>query len=922
MAEERPPAPRAYRWKDQPGRLPGAPPSPSRRRRKILVVVIAMLALAGTAIGLVILFHTYHGPDLRAVPITQYENAHLPANPLAVEDGKALGKYFHDPDLALAHQGGDLLIRKFRDFTDLPSKRPLVFHLSAYAIALPRGVYVLPADASPDDPRNWCAVADLLGGLKASSAAHKLVLLDLMKPMADPRLGRLNDDIAGRLLPALLEAVKKDSTLWILCSCSEGQVAHVSEEMGQSVFAFYVGEGLRGHADGYNNDGRPGRVVTVRELAQFVRVRVDRWVERNRHQRQTPELVAPGDGDVLLANLEGAHFGDDDGSTPTGAYPSWLTQIWELRDRTPREATAIPTPRAFRKLEASLLQAEQRWRGRMDDSQIQSDLKAAKAAFESQVTRGSIERPPPHSLALEEAVGHVVTDAAAVAEMKALLALLDRSAPPGQKEADQGTKKEMEEGSKKFLARFEKAPSAALPALTVWVAMTDERSPRPEKLQLAVRLLQTLPEALRRDYAETLYLQHLAQVAATSSKQWPPDTVFWALQANKALQKAAAAAAAEPRTMPWVGTALAAAAAEGRRAETLLSAQNARDAAEAPHLLEEIQRKIQDDIVPRIETLRGAYETLDKALLRLPDTITYLTALPESDEDDRNYVEAIDWTRGLAGLLANPPTEPAALADRIDQVASQARKLRGRFKQLHEPFSKERLKAFVSAEPTGAEAVDALLRADAYLRTPFFEAKDRADLWEFRRKLAAGQHKHIRDLDQEDDEHKPFRKTEALAFDAKAEGNRCRRRAVRLAKLSLACLKLGNADGITKTENLLATAQPDPSDPNLDALAADCHRAWMDVGAQILGRLNEKKDWTSADQLSRVLHPFDPGADTALDDLQRNPAVRLRRQADAACWGWLANFCRQEADGRDDPALGAFLQRAAEKYSRAEEYSR
>src|SRR5207244_6082355 len=117
-------------------------------------------------------------------------------------------------------------------------------------------------------------------------AGHKLLILDTMRPLADPRLGVLTNDVASRISQEL-KAVE-DPLRMALLSCSPGQVSLVSEDLGQSVFGYYLEEGLRGWAQGWNAEGKSHGQVSARELAEFVKRRVDRWAERNRRTRPTP----------------------------------------------------------------------------------------------------------------------------------------------------------------------------------------------------------------------------------------------------------------------------------------------------------------------------------------------------------------------------------------------------------------------------------------------------------------------------------------------------------------------------------------------------------------------------------------------------------------------------------------------------------
>src|SRR5262249_10495896 len=130
---------------------------------------------------------------------------------------------------------------------------------------------------------------EVLQGLRDGRAGHTLLLIDLAPAPPDPRAGRLSDDVATAVADDL-RAVPDDRWLAVV-PCSPNEVPHTSPELGRSVFAHYAEEGLRGWADGWGEAGRRDYRITSRELAEFVRARVERWSRRNRTARQTPFAV-------------------------------------------------------------------------------------------------------------------------------------------------------------------------------------------------------------------------------------------------------------------------------------------------------------------------------------------------------------------------------------------------------------------------------------------------------------------------------------------------------------------------------------------------------------------------------------------------------------------------------------------------------
>jgi hypothetical protein len=105
------------------------------------------------------------------------------------------------------------------------------------------------------------------------------------------------------------------------------------------VFSYFLEEGLIGWADPYNPARRSMGRVSVRELAEFVKLRADRWAVRNHGTRQTPILVGSG-ADFPLIGLEHDIPREHQGLPDPVGYPPWLLDGWKLRDRWQRESEA------------------------------------------------------------------------------------------------------------------------------------------------------------------------------------------------------------------------------------------------------------------------------------------------------------------------------------------------------------------------------------------------------------------------------------------------------------------------------------------------------------------------------------------------------------------------------------------------------
>src|SRR5262249_17768225 len=157
------------------------------------------------------------------------------------------------------------------------------------------------------------------------------LLLDLGQPPVAPEAGLLIHDAPERVHALLTERRDVDRNLQVLCSCSPGQSSLASEELGHTVFAYFVLRGLSGEADGALPNGRKAGRVAVLELVAYVTAKVDRWAWSVRGQRQTPVFYGPNPSiDYTLVFVP---------ESPTKAeapleksLPSSLVSAWQRRD--------------------------------------------------------------------------------------------------------------------------------------------------------------------------------------------------------------------------------------------------------------------------------------------------------------------------------------------------------------------------------------------------------------------------------------------------------------------------------------------------------------------------------------------------------------------------------------------------------------
>ncbi len=393
------PKPQDRRWRPGQQQPPAKGRPRSAKRRQITAAAVVMLALAGAVIALLFLIRPAQTPYFLTIPITEYKARQYPPNPLARQDSNALERHFLQDRRNNAFQSQERH-EVLKELQNLQTRKEaaVVVHLRALALSRGSDVFLLPGDARPDDPATWLKFVEVLQLIRQCPARHKLLILDIMQPLLDPRLGVLTSDVAEKA-EAIIQS-GDDQDLLVLCACSPGQVSLVSEEVNLSVFGYYLDQGLRGHADGYGPEGKQDGRVTVKELAAFVEKHVDRWAARNRATRQTPVLLGKG-ADFGLVVFDRARIEPTPEVAEAKPYPAWLSTGWKLRDQWLADESYSTAPQAIRRLEALQLHAEQRWRGgaqadnlqgQLDSDSLQGQLQHDRDGCTAQVERAEVER--------------------------------------------------------------------------------------------------------------------------------------------------------------------------------------------------------------------------------------------------------------------------------------------------------------------------------------------------------------------------------------------------------------------------------------------------------------------------------------------------------------------------------------------------
>jgi hypothetical protein len=658
---------------------------PISRRRRLVPPLLAALA---SVVVLLVLGLPYLRPPARCRLVPLCLNAH--------DDPLLHGPAWRGQDAAGLAEGGFFgavsepparLTRAAleQELTSLARHRQnVVVYLAGLARLDAAGhIHLLPADADLDEPATWLPLARVLEALAGRSHRH-LLLLDLEAPVDDPRTGVVRDDLAAAL-PAELEAVP-DAHRLVLSARDAVQQSWASEVLGRSAFGHYVEEGLRGQADA-SGDGR----VSARELARFVRSRVDRWARQARQARQTPVLF--GEGDFILADLPGGTARPPRELPEEPDYPAWLAQAW-------KKAGDVPERRA------ALARAEQRWRDGADEERVHNAVNRALAL----PGRPRPPGPPPMSLALE-----LGGEPARTEHVDALRALVFRveaqtRSLPAPKAVDMRTQ---------LVAEYLKGLKEPRVAELEWAALElASADARPE----TVRLLAALVAALepRPSHVETLALRRLARL----------DLARPVLRRALEVVRDVETAGSRPRIFGLDVEGVAGADRLRHEGLVCLESPGYASQAQGAELLDRAAAALAA-VLTRQRTALEAVAELDRAQRLLPDSLGYVE---RSDQGGASWLRSAELARRLSDIVAGAPGRGAP-GEQFDELQRLARLLRGRLEELEGPFTPEARERLVTAARRDSATARDWRDLDALLATPLVSGADRPGLWKTAREL-------------------------------------------------------------------------------------------------------------------------------------------------------------------------------------------
>lgn len=903
------------RWREERRIDQHVPPAPGAgsRRARIFLSLAVMLALLGAVGGIL----SWLGPPPNAyfVPlfITEHQSRAIPFVPMAQPDAAGLAKSGLFPrysPLAASRQEGHALLQELANLKTLEEHDTVVVYLCAHAVRDAQGrLCILPADALPDSPHTWLLLKDVLEKLRDCPARNQLLVLDLMRASFLPRLGAIYHDVPGAI-PAELQAVP-DARRLVLTPCAAGQRAHLSEELGRSVFSYYFEEGLRGYAEACHVPARRDGRITVRALAAFVRARVDRWAIRNRAARQTPVLYGTAP-DFALVALDHGEPREHVALPAAAKYPAWLLESWKQRDAWWTSGDFRRAPRPFMQAQALLLAMEKDWRGGQPEARLQQyHLSLFERARSEMARQLGLVHPQAVSLAQEAQAGARAAPEVkkAVEEMMDRLArdLAEAKAAAKAEEAEKIRAKALDD----FRAKVKPKTDHDLDEAVVTWAVQDGKHD-PGVLRFLDQLLHP-PSRPRPRYVETLALKQLADlVYRIEDKNWPAPQVRSFLHAVQQGE----IALADADTFAWVRPLLEEACQARQDGALRLWARGYASLDDADKFLRLAETRFEAALAQAAK-VRAAQQLLDETCALLPATAAFLEAVPAQH---KHWSSAALLARDLAHLLSMPPAkgkmDGQSYQDKIEHVDRLARQLAEPVHELKKPFSKDNVQRLqkLAALPQEGASLLAALEAILSVAAPNLAAEDRLALWQTARQLGKRLNDETVQLDRDEDRTRSLPAQGELGQEAAerpagepdqggatqtpsaAEGNQARRR----AQSWLALLELGGFPA-REVERVHALVQQLGRD---DVRIAD----WCAVGQElrVLWALRlpalyqEESSPYQQVRLRWIAPPGDPIK--GIDEASNTASALLRLQQAKDHWAWLGDHYRYLA--RDYQGLG------------------
>ncbi len=685
------------RWRDEGTARQVA----ARSRRRLVLLLFAMVAgLVASAVALLDWLRPPTRCQFMPLFVRGYQAAELTPLAWRSQDEQELlsGSFFTSILLPSGRLDQAALVRQFASLGQVSSDA-LVVYLSAYAREDGQGrTQILPADADPNDPVTWLPLQKILQQFRGATSRQKLLILDLVTPPKSLRRTVVLDNI-WQAVQRDLEAVP-DADRLVLGAASPGQEAHASEVLGQSVLAWYLSDGLRGRAD-VNQNGR----ITARELANYVRVRVDRWTWRVRRSRQTPFLHGTA-ADFPLVDLPNGMPRPAVELPPPRTYPDYLQKAWEKSTKEQAEA---------------LLRAEEAWRQGDEVERVQQAVREASAI----PPRVAPPVPPAFSLALAEQEKPISADLVdAVQQLVYQIGPQVSGQPPAKADELRGQLVQA------FLKQRPKTDTSTMLARAALdVAVNDPRGQTLKTLAVLIRQLEPQPE-----HVETLQLARLAEL------DLPATTAQRVLETLRGVEQASA----RPRLFDWFAEELEAAANARHEVMVVLQARGYASLEEGEAEAAQSAARTAA-LLAQQDLLNEALAVLDHAQYFLPQCLLYRERAGLHGPAWSNAIrQAVSLSDRLAG------TRRSGVGTALEDLRRQSALLQTLIEEIGESFTPDFVRWILHAAGATEANPGLWRRLEGLLATTLLPPIQRATVWSAAYDLARRLEQAVRQLDRED----------------------------------------------------------------------------------------------------------------------------------------------------------------------------
>lgn len=318
--------------------------------------------LAGAVAGIILYLWPDPEPLVLALPVTEYKHPDLPPNPWAEADARGFRDRFKgDSAQAFQDQEKARLLRAIDTAVTnaAKNKQALVVYLSALGTVYDGTPYLLPADATPDNPASWITLDDILQPFRRGTT-HRMLILDV-RPCPAPRANSPAADVSEEL-EKLLDQKSKAGELpfVVLHAHTPTDGPSITHPFGGSVFGQSLARGVGGAADGFLPDRVKDKAVSAKELAAFAREATHTVSTSFGGSPHVPRIHGTGPDFPLLPLRKDAAPPPGE-PPPIPPYPDWLTAAWKDRDAAITSGLHRRAPRLVRQQSLTSSRAEQWW---------------------------------------------------------------------------------------------------------------------------------------------------------------------------------------------------------------------------------------------------------------------------------------------------------------------------------------------------------------------------------------------------------------------------------------------------------------------------------------------------------------------------------------------------------------------------------